>query len=182
MNIFDTQEESGEVSFKFKGTEKEAAQLRKNLMTQIKCHTLHEITFLKNTSSFTNENIAHRLGMLSISVSDEYNFNLNLNLDNVSHHGELHIKGPYMVSNNDIIYKEPNITNIHPNTCILYLCENEEIECQMKIKSGTGKEHQKWNVVHGVRFTHVQDDVWQFAFGLTGQLRLDDILKFLNNV
>ena len=53
-----------EVTFDFKGSVQEAAKLRRKLMSDIKSSAIHKVTFMINTSSMMNEELAKVFGFL----------------------------------------------------------------------------------------------------------------------
>ncbi|HSW76917.1 MAG TPA: hypothetical protein VLG50_07715 [Candidatus Saccharimonadales bacterium] len=148
------------VSFIFNGTEKQAAQHRQQFMTQLECHAIHRVHFIKNTTQFTNEHISHRLAFLVI--------------DNNQHSiGRLYLNGPTMVISQHITGLQCKYDNVP----LFYLDEGEEIHCELETERGTGHRHQKWNAVAAITYNNIDTNRWQFEFELTGRLTLDEILQ-----
>jgi len=145
------------VQFTFSGSEQESAQLRKQIMTQCVSTAIHSVTFYNNTSQFTNEKIAHRLGLCVLQHQE-------------GAIGTLKIGEPKKVTTDDI----QGLT-FYSNTLLFELNQHETIHCQMVVKSGTGKEHQKWNAVAAMRFKESDDGI-VFDFNLTGRLTWEEII------
>lgn len=158
--MIDIHQQEDTVMFKFKGTHLEAAQLRKKFMTQLSSYAIHKVTFLKNKTAFTYEDLAYRFGLLIVDYAS----------DKI---GSLNFKGPGMLYCHHI----KGITFIHDSP-ITYLNENEHLKCDLFVEEGTGKQHGKWNPVAAIRFMEV-DNYFQFKFELTGQLPLDEMIKQL---
>lgn len=158
-NITDIKIDNDKVSFIFKGSCQEAAKLRKKIMNDIKCKSIDEVKFCKNTSVLNNETIAQRLGLLVVVKGNE---------------GIINIKGPKMVKAKHV----QNLTLLYPETPIVYLDKDEELKCSLVIKEGTGKKHAKWNPVYSINFDKC-NGYYKFNMGLVGTLTFDEILKQL---
>ncbi len=159
MNIEQVTINGDQVTFLFKGTSNEAAKLRAQIIQDITFKLIDSVTFHKNTSNINNEKIAHRLGLL-ITKSD--------------HVGVINVKGPKKVKAKHI----ETLECLYPNTLLLQLNKDEELHCELVVKNGSGKIHQKWNPVYGITFTE-SNEGYHFKLGLIGSLTFDEILEQL---
>jgi hypothetical protein len=139
---------------------KDAALLRKKIMTQIQCYTIDQVTYQAIPNLFTPEKLALRFGLL-IPIFDE-----NVN-------GYIDIKGPKLVTCEDVT----GIKFVH-NMPIIYLDEDDTLKCTLTMKKDCGATHAKWNPVSNIRFQQ-HDKGFIFNLELTGLLSFDEILNQL---
>lgn len=168
-NIYNLEQNDNDITFLFKGTDQTAANLRNFIKNEIYSYCIDQVIFFNCPSSYTEECLALRLGLLVPN-------NLLCRDDTV---GIINIKGPKMVMTSDI----QNLNIIHQMP-ICFLNENEELHCHLKVKRANGKTYQKWNPVSGITFKNVNfknnnNDVYQFKFSLIGLLSIDDIMSQL---
>ena len=161
MDIHSISIEGEQVTFLFRGDSKAAAQLRDKIMNDIKFKLIDEVVFNKNTSNLNNEKIAHRLGLLVVKDTDNI--------------GILNIKGPKKVKAKHI----KGLDVVHPDALLLQLTKDEELNCNLIVKEGSGRIHKKWNPVYAITFEKNKEGEYLFTLGLIGVLTFDQILEQL---
>ena len=111
---------------------------------------MEDIFYTNNTSALYDEILAHRLGLVPLTTSKEYN-----KKDECKCKGKgcalcrvkltLNVKGPKSVYASDIKSKDPKVKPVYPNMLIIKLLEGHEIELEAHAYLGTGEEHAKWS-------------------------------------
>lgn len=149
-----------DVSFIYKTDScKEAALLRKKIMSQMQCYTIHQVTYQAIPDRFTPEKLALRFGLLIPKQENEI--------------GYIDVKGPKLVTCEDVT----GISFVH-NMPIIYLDEDDHLKCTLHLKRDCGATHAKWNPVSNIRFQE-HDEGFIFHLELTGLLTFDEILEQL---
>jgi DNA-directed RNA polymerase subunit D len=122
--------------------------LRRVFMAEVPVMAIHNIEFKQNTSALYDELVAHRLGLLAMKTDlSTYNVPKVGEEPSAATHVVFTLKetGPKMVYASDLKSKDPKVVPVFPETPIVKLIENQELEFVATAHLGFGKDHAKWN-------------------------------------
>jgi hypothetical protein len=149
-----------DVSFIYQTADcKEAALLRKKLMTGVYSYTIDQVSYEALPDIFNPEKLSLRLGQL-----------IPKQLDSV---GYIDVKGPKMITCEDI----QGIEFVY-NMPLIYIDKDEELKCKIMMKKDCGATHAKWNPVVAIKYVE-HEEGFLFSFELTGLLTVDELLAQL---
>lgn len=124
--------------------------LRRAAMFEVPVLAIEDVYFLKNSSALYDEMVAHRLGLVPLKT-DLKSYNLS---EECTCKGKLcakcsvkitlKAKGPVTVFASDMKFKDPAIKPVYPDTPIVLLLENQELEFEAVAILGKGSVHVKW--------------------------------------
>jgi DNA-directed RNA polymerase subunit D len=125
--------------------------LRRIMESRVPTMAIDDVEIRKNNSIFYDEMIALRLGLLPLST-DLKSYNLpedcsckGAGCNSCTLKLTLKAKGPGYVYAKQIKSKDPKVIPIFPNTPIVKLLENQDIELECTARLGRGIYHSKWN-------------------------------------
>lgn len=125
--------------------------LRRLITTEVPTLAVELCEFKNNTSALYDEMLALRFGLLPL-VTDLSSYVLpsKEELDSGDYHarssvkGTLKAKGPCVVLAKELVFKDPKIKPVYPDTILASLLEGQEIEVEVTAVLGQGKVHTKW--------------------------------------
>lgn len=125
--------------------------LRRVMESRVPTMAIDDVEIRKNNSIFYDEMIALRLGLLPITT-DLKSYNLpedcsckGAGCNSCTLKLTLKAKGPGYVYAKQIKSKDPKVNPVFPNTPIVRLLENQDIELECTARLGRGIQHSKWN-------------------------------------
>ncbi|MBI2041372.1 MAG: DNA-directed RNA polymerase subunit D [DPANN group archaeon] len=136
-----------------KTTPEFANEIRRAAMFEVPVLAIDDVYFTKNSSAIYDEILAHRLGLVVLKTPKGYNLTSECTCNGklcakCSVKIVLKAKGPVTVYAKDMKIKDPDVKAVHPETVIVKLLENQEIELEAVAILGRGAEHAKWNAGH----------------------------------
>lgn len=164
MYITDIVQEDDKVSFNFHTSKFQYANLlRQILLSSIPTYAIDSVEFLNNTSMFSDEVIAHRIGLIPIlwdGVSDLEGKNLELDVSN----------------RRNVVSDDFNDEIVKPGILILRLNPGQNINVITKLSMGCGSKHEKWNAVRTVTFDS-HGGYYKFELLIQGTIPVDKMLE-----
>jgi len=140
------------LSFTLKGVDHAFVNsLRRYMINKVPTLAIEEVEFRKNSSALYDEVVAHRLGLLPLTTDlKSYNLPENCKCKGVGCSQcqlklTLKVKGPKTVYASDIKSADPKVKPVFPETPIVKLLKDQEIEFVAIAIMGVGKEHIKWS-------------------------------------
>lgn len=124
--------------------------LRHSIMLNIPNYQIDLVSIHKNKSALQDELLAHRLGLLIIN-----NDILDLNNVGIKNKKRVYLEGPYDVLSNDI----PDLPFDNP-TPIVQLFDGDYVHFDVILRSGTGRDHVKYNPVSNIAIYSDDDKNW----------------------
>jgi len=145
--------EKSENEIKFvldKATPELANALRRTIAFEVPVLAIEDVYFLKNSSALYDEILAHRLGLIPLKGAKGYTLSAECKCKGkgcakCTTKIKLKVKGPAVVTAQDLKIKDPSVKPVYPNTPIVKLLENQEVELDATASFGLGKEHTKWS-------------------------------------
>jgi len=124
--------------------------LRRVISFEVPVMAIEDVYFTKNSSALYDEIIAHRLGLIPLKGAKGYELPSKCKCKGkgcarCQTKVKLKVKGPVLVTAQDLKFKDPSIKPVYPNMPIVKLLENQEIELEATACLGLGKEHTKWS-------------------------------------
>ena len=163
IDIVSQDKKAGKLVFKLSESDSAFANmLRKTILDEVPTMAIDIVEFRQNSSVLYDEIIAHRLGLLPLKT-DLKAYNLK---DECTCGGAgcskcelmlmLKTKTNCVVYASDMESKDPKIVPVFPETPIVKLLKNQNLEFEATACLGRGKEHAKWSpcLVH---FTNEPD-------------------------
>ena len=127
-----------------------ANSIRRVLINKVPTMAIEDVEFKKNNSALYDEVVAHRLGLIPLKT-DLKSYNL---LKKCKCEGKgcaqcqckltLKGKGPKVIYASDLKSADPKVMPAYPDTPIVKLLKNQDIEFEATAVLGVGKEHIKW--------------------------------------
>lgn len=125
--------------------------LRRTIINDVPTLAIEEVEFRKNDSGLYDEIIANRLGLLPLKT-DLSTFSLPKEGVTPEDMGasskvvlNLKSKDKGYVYASEITCVDSEVKPVYPETVIVKLDENQELDATLTAVMGTGKEHTKWN-------------------------------------
>lgn len=148
LNLISKKKKEGKITFDIKGDSVAYVNtLRRIFMTEVPTMAITMVEFKQNTSALYDEIIAHRLGLLALKTDlKTYNLPEQGAQESAATHVTFSLKatGPKIVYASELKSKDSKIVPVHPETPIVKLLENQELEFVATAHLGLGKEHSKW--------------------------------------
>jgi len=141
-----------------------ANALRRAILTDVPTLAIDEVIFFENTTSFFDEYIAHRLGLIPLKADIS-----SLNLPSECECGGGGCPKCTVVLNLDeksdvdyrVIYSSslkssaPDVQPVSPKIPIVTLMRGERLNLQAVARLGTGRDHAKWQPVSTVSYKYM---------------------------
>jgi DNA-directed RNA polymerase subunit D len=125
--------------------------MRRIMESRVPTMAIDDVEVRKNNSVLYDEMIALRLGLLPLSTDlKSYNLPEECSCKGAGCNGctlklTLKAKGPGYVYAKQLKSKDPKVICVYPNTPILKLMENQDVELECTARLGRGIQHAKWN-------------------------------------
>lgn len=111
--------------------------IRRYSMSYVPVLAIDTVVFYDNTSSFWDEYIAHRLGMIPITTPDKMPKNTEVVLT-------LDAEGPKTVYSSEIQSSDKDITIAKEKIIVATLAQNQRLRFECKTAVGIGRKHGKY--------------------------------------
>ncbi|MGB9719488.1 MAG: DNA-directed RNA polymerase subunit D [Candidatus Anstonellales archaeon] len=123
--------------------------LRRYAIAAVPVYAIDSVTFYENNSSFFDEFIAHRIGMIPIKTpkGSPAESNIGFYLDAV---------GPKKVYSQELKSTDKEVVVAVENIPIVKLAEGQSIRLEGKLKKGIGREHMKFQ--SGIASYEIKND------------------------
>ena len=137
--------------------------LRRTMTTEVPILAVEDVEFRKNSGALYDEQIAHRLGMLSIATDlKSYGLQKDCKCGGAGC-AQCQVKmtlkaaGPKTVYAEEIKSQDPKATPVHGKMPITKLLEGQELELEATAVVGQGVEHVKWSpgLIHYKEYPHL---------------------------
>lgn len=137
--------------------------LRRIMMTEVPVLAIENVELRKNNSALYDEQLALRLGLLSIST-DLGSYNLpseckckGAGCAQCQVKMTLSATGPKTVYAEEINSQDPKATPVFGKTVLVKLLDGQEVELEATAVMGQGKTHVKWNagLIYYKEFPHL---------------------------
>lgn len=138
MKIANYSEKGGKVSFDIAdGDVKLANTLRRYLINGVPVYAIDKIVVYENTTSFFDEYIAHRIGMIPLTTPEA-----DIDPEKIGFY--LDFAGPGTVYSKDIKSNSEAVKVAIDDIPIIRLLEGQVLRIECKAKKDTGREHAKF--------------------------------------
>ncbi len=131
-----------------------ANMVRRYCLNRVPALAIDSVTFYDNTTSLWDEYIAHRLGMMPLTLPDNLpvDFEVVLSLDET---------GPKIVYSKDLKSTDKDVKIAQDSIVVLTLGPNQHLRFEAKAKVGIGKTHAKYQA--GLISYGIKDDKFRFV-------------------
>lgn len=151
IRLLEKDKEKTKISFLLKNSSPSYANaLRRFMINKVPTMAIEDVEIRQNSSAMYDETIAHRLGLLPLTTDlKSYKLPSKCKCEGkgcaqCQVKFTLKAKGPCTVYAKDIKSKDPEIKPVYPETPIVKLAKNQELELEATGVLGVGKEHIKW--------------------------------------
>lgn len=130
-----------------------ANSLRRAMTSEIKVFAIDSVKIYDNTSALFDEILAHRLGLIPIKTDlSTYTPTEQCTCNGKGCPGctmtfTMSVEGPKLVTSEDLISEDPNISPTDLDIPIVKLESNQKIIIEAIARFGNGLEHAKWQPV-----------------------------------
>jgi DNA-directed RNA polymerase subunit D len=128
-----------------------ANALRRTMINKVPTMAIEEVEFRKNNSVMFDEVVGHRLGLIPLKT-DLKSYKLpskckckGSGCAQCQVKLTLKVKGPGTVYASSLKSQDPEIKPVYPETPIVKLLKDQELEFTATAVLGIGKEHAKWS-------------------------------------
>ena len=128
-----------------------ANTLRRLIISEVCTLAIEDVHMIKNSSALYDEMLAHRLGLVPLKTD----LRSYTRKDKCKCKGKgcvhcelklkLKVKGPCTVYASNLKSKDPKISPVYPNTPIVKLLKNQEVELEATAVLSNGKDHTKFS-------------------------------------
>lgn len=152
MDIKILSKEKGKISFILKDINYIIANtIRRLVINEVPTMAIEKVKIIKNSSALYDEVLAHRLGLIPLT-SDIKSYTLPAECK-CKGKGCVHcrlimslkVKGPGVALASGIKSRDAKIKPVNPDTPIVKLLKDQEIELEMNAVLGQGKDHAKFS-------------------------------------
>ncbi len=154
MNIDITAEDDTTVEFDIEGVSVEFANaLRRTMIGDVPTLAVEDVSITANDSGLFDEILAHRLGMTPFTVDlDNHVMTADCDCDDGCTKCEVSMalqqEGPGTVTADDISIPAEDVEPANPETRIVDLKEDRELDMELTAQLGRGKDHAKWQAAN----------------------------------
>lgn len=141
--------------------------LRRYALTRVPTFAIEDVTFYENSTSFHDEYIAHRLGLIPLLTPAKARGEVLYSLEG---------KGPKTLYAEDMKTKDEEVKPAAPRIPIIKLAEGQAIKLEAKAILGRGKDHAKWQPGL-ISYGYDEEGTYNFTIDSFGQMTAIDILR-----
>ncbi len=169
MDVTITDESDDTITFELSGaTPAFANALRRTMIGEVPTLAIENVTFTQNSSGLFDEIVAHRLGMIPWEYDPEkYEFRDECDCEDgcmqctvtmvLDRDGEANVVAADMKPTDD------EVTPANPDTKIVELKEDGNIELEAEAIKGRGRDHAKWQAANASYSYQKGDDTFHFT-------------------
>lgn len=166
--ISEVKEEGNTLSFKLKGVSIPFANaLRRYIMGQVEAYAIDKITVYENSSSFFDEYIANRIGLIPISTPDRFDDEVLFSLN---------AEGPMVIMSGMLESSNPKVSVANKNIPIIELANKQVIRLEGIARKGRGREHAKFQVAVA-SYGYDNEGEYEFFVESFGQMSTKNVIK-----
>ncbi|MDD5331469.1 MAG: DNA-directed RNA polymerase subunit D [Candidatus Nanoarchaeia archaeon] len=151
MNLKLIDKNKERISFYIKDTEAAYINtLRRMIMEEVPTMAVEEVNFIQNTSALYDEMLALRIGLIVVKT-DLKSYKLpeeckceGKGCAQCEAYATVKKTGPGNLYAEDIKFKDPKLKVVYPKTLIVKLDDGQEVNAQLKLVLGKGKDHAKF--------------------------------------
>ena len=143
--------------------------LRRYCINSIPTFAIEEVSIYENSSSFFDEYIAHRLGLIPLTTPAKALKNEEVTL-------MLDAEGPGVTYSKDLKSTSKDVMPVSDKIPLLKLLEEQKVRIEAKAVVGIGKQHAKFQPGI-VSYGYEKDGEFNFFIESYGQMKAKDILK-----
>ena len=170
MNINIIEENDKEIKFTLSDASISVANLlRRYCINSVQTFAIEDVSFYENSSSFFDEYIAHRLGLIPLTTPEKSLKNEEVTL-------MLDAQGEGVVYSKTLKSTSKDISPVSDKIPIIKLLEDQKIRVEAKAVLGTGKQHAKFQPGM-VSYGYEKEDEFNFVIESYGQMKAKEILK-----
>lgn len=168
MDVTITDESDTAVEFDVSGVNVGFANaLRRTMIGKVPTLAIEDVRFTKNNSGLFDEMVAHRLGMLPWSFEPgKYKFRDECDCEDGCAQCTVTMvldkEGEGSVVAGDMTATDDDVDSQNPDTKIVDLTQDGEIELEATAQLGTGQEHAKWQAANAAYSYEDGDDTFHF--------------------
>lgn len=170
MKIEIISENDKEIKFKLKDTTVAFANmLRRYAISRVETFAIEDVTIYENNTSFFDEFIAHRLGLIPLKMPHgkiKKDYEVLFVLD---------YEGKGTIYSGDLKSSDKEIVPVSDKIPIIKLADGQNIKLEAKAILGTGFDHAKWQPGL-VFYTYDKEDEINFTIESFGQMPPRQIL------
>jgi DNA-directed RNA polymerase alpha subunit len=164
---------------------------RRIMISDVPTFAVEIVSILKNNSIMTDDILAHRIGLIPVSIINTAVFNPDKHIIklSVSYNKNIaDINGICTIYSSAFEY-DKSVIHINPDIIVTMLLKDQCIELDAILKEGTGYEHAKWSPVTACTFfpkisnkqnAIEENDSFTFVIESIGQKKSIDI--FLKSI
>ena len=141
--------------------------IRRYVMNQVKVLAMDHATFYDNTSSFWDEYLAHRVGLIPISTPDKLPENVEIIFS-------LDATGPKTVVAKDFTSSDKGINVALEDVVLVTLTANQHLRLEAKAILGSGVKHAKFQA--GLITYGIDGDKMKFIVESFYQMKPSDMI------
>ncbi len=158
-----------EMSFTLSGATTPFANLiRRYAVNSVPVFAIEEVAIYENNSSFFDEYITHRLGLIPLTTPSKAKLGEEVTL-------MLDVTGPNTIYSDSLKSTDKNVVPVYSNMPIIKLLDDQNIRMECKAVLATGKKHAR-HQPGLVAYEHVGDE-FKFIIESYGQMPAETILK-----
>ncbi|MBI5223791.1 DNA-directed RNA polymerase subunit D [Candidatus Micrarchaeota archaeon] len=142
--------------------------IRRYLLSSVEVMAIDAVTFYDNNSSFWDEYLAHRLGLIPLTTPAKLPKETEVILT-------LDAEGPKVVYAEEMKSNDDGVVPSRPKIPLLTLGQNQRIRFEAKAKIGTARTHSKYQA--GLMSYHENNGKMNMFVETFNQMPVKDIIK-----
>lgn len=155
MEITITKEEGNKLQFELKGVKTSFANaVRRHIMNGVPILAIDKVTIYENTTTFFDEYLAHRIGLIPIITPSELPKEIEVSF-------YLDAKGPGVVYSSQLESKDDKIKVAKDKIPIATLAEKQVLRLEAKARLGLAKKHAKFQ--GGLAAYEIVNGIYKFT-------------------
>lgn len=153
-----------------------ANALRRSMISDVHTMAIENVSIIENNGPFTDEVIAHRIGLIPIRVTDksikEARFTLDVSFD-PEKEDENNIQTVYSKS----LKTEDPVSLVYDDIILTKISNNHKLKLEAIALWGSGYVHSKWSPCCGTSFKRNDDGSYRFRIETSGSLTPEETFK-----
>lgn len=142
--------------------------LRRYAITRVPTFAIEDVTIYENNSSFFDEYIAHRLGLIPLTTPRKVSKSEEVTLT-------LDVSEPGIVYSSSLKSSDKNVKPVSQKIPIIKLNDGQSVRIECKAILGEGKDHAKWQPGI-VSYGYEKEGEYNFTIESYGQMPAKEIL------
>jgi DNA-directed RNA polymerase subunit D len=142
--------------------------LRRYAISSVQTFAITEAAFYENTSSFFDEYISHRLGLIPLTTPSKLKSDEEVTL-------MIDAEGPAVVYSGNMKSTDKAVKPVSDKIPIIKLSEGQRLRVEAKALPGTARTHAKYQPGI-ISYGYENEDTFRFVIESYGQMDAEDIL------